>query len=601
MTTAFGEGGEGNASANSNSNTNAPRPESSPSATRSSKTTPRLILAVHAGHNASACIGDETGLRYAVQEERLCGEKNYWGYPRLAVKDCLDRVGASAADVLAVAYGSKQVLCRYHSREDVLEAYRRQQTLAGKLRQRVAMPLLLALRPDYGQDALRRHLRASGLGGVPVTHRDHHFIHAATAYYGLRTDPEERLLVLTCDGAGDSSCGTVWVMGGGTFREVARTHWENSLGAIYSWLTFGMGFVPLEHEYKLMGMAPYASEEAARRTAEVFHSFLGLDADGLRFKCKRRRRTNDLHEDLFAALKGVRFDHICAGLQRFTEDLLVLWAANAIRATGVRRVLGSGGVFMNVKANQKIAALAEVDSFESFPSCGDETLPLGALWVEMGERFGAERVPPLRHFYLGGEPDDVEAAVRACPFRTERPADITRAVVELLAAGHPVARCAGRMEFGARALGNRSIFADPRNPDVVRDINQMVKKRDFWMPFAPIVTEERHQEVLRNPKGLRSPYMTMTFDTRENFRDFIAAVHNADLTCRAQILSRDQNPEVHALLTAFAEETGRPVLLNTSFNLHGHPIVRTAAEALDVFARSGLTHVQVGPHLVHKD
>lgn len=141
---------------------------------------------------------------------------------------------------------------------------------------------------------------------------------------------------------------------------------------------------------------------------------------------------------------------------------------------------------------------------------------------------------------------------------------------------------------------------DPSNSDLVRVINQMVKKRDFWMPFAPMVMAGRQNDYLKNPRNLRSPYMMMTYDTRENFREFIAAVHNADLTCRAQILERQQNPEMHDILKAFEKRTGRGIILNTSFNLHGFPIVRTPQEALDVLKGSGLQHLQVGNFLVHK-
>ncbi|MEM9194568.1 MAG: carbamoyltransferase C-terminal domain-containing protein [Myxococcota bacterium] len=560
------------------------------------------ILSLHAGHNASAAIGDASGLQYAIQEERLTGEKNYWGFPRQAIRSCLDQVGASPSDVGTIAIGSHQVIARYHTRQDVLKAYQRQETLVGKLRQRLAMPLLLTLKPDWGQSGLHERLDKMGLAGAPVVHYDHHLSHAATAYYGLRNNHDEECLIVTCDGMGDNICATIHVARRGDFTEVARTHWDNSLGAIYSWVTYAMGFVPLEHEYKLMGMAPYAPEKAARETAEIFHAYLGLDEDGLRFKRKVLGRTNDLSERLFSDLRGKRFDYICAGLQLFTETILTQWIQNAVRKTGVRRVLGAGGVFMNVKANQQIAALDEVESFEAFPSCGDETLPLGALWLELAKQQGAESVPSLKHFYLGDDldADATRSAVESSGLSWEKPDDMASAVVALLSQGKPVARCAGRMEFGARALGNRSILADPRNQDVVRIINQMVKKRDFWMPFAPMMMAEHHEEYVQNPKGLRSPYMMMTFDTRENFRDLIAAVHNADLTCRAQLLTSDQNPEMHSILSKWRETTGSAVILNTSFNLHGFPIVRTAKEAIDVVQASGLEHLQVGEYLVHK-
>lgn len=561
-----------------------------------------FILGLHAGHNASACIGDESGLLLAIQEERLNGEKNYWGFPKLAVKACLDRAGIGPRDLKSIAYGGNQVLSRYHSRDDVLKAYRRQESVLGRMRQRIAVPMMMVLKPTFGQDRLRTQLSENGLSDVALTHYDHHLTHAASAYYGLRESPKERYVVLTCDGDGDGLCATVRVWGGGENRLLASTPWDNSLGALYSWITYIMGFVPLEHEYKLMGMAPYAGEHGTEELAKIFRSYLGLDKTGLALLRKTSRRTNDLCDRMHRDLRGRRFDYICAGLQRLTEEILTDWSAHAVAASGVRRILAAGGVFMNVKANKRISELADVDYFEAFPSCGDETLSLGAYYLESAKRFGEDKVVPLQNFYLGDSPDPAatEAAVKQSGFKFQKPENMAREVAAILAAGQPLARCAGPMEFGARALGNRSILADPKNQDVVRVINQMVKKRDFWMPFAPMMLANRHGEYVQNPKGLRSPYMMMTFDTHDNFREMIAAVHNADLTCRAQILEPHHNPEMHDILKAFEATTGRGVILNTSFNLHGFPIVRTAAEALHVLKNSGLPYLQVGDYLVSK-
>ena len=562
----------------------------------------RFILGVHAGHNASACIGDARQLLYAVQEERLCGEKNYWGFPRRAIEACLRQVGATPGDVLSAGVGGRQVLIRYHSRDDVMQSYRRSDTFQGRLLQRWALPLLIKYRPTYGQAEFRLAMSNAGLETVPQTFHDHHLAHAATAYYGLRAAPDQQYLVLTCDGYGDGLCASIRVMGNGKCEDVARVNWADSLGAIYSWITFNMGFVPLEHEYKLMGMAPYGSTQGAEKIAQVFRSLLQLDASGLRFKRGTWQAMNAIGPRLMRALRGERFDYICAGLQLFTEELLARWTANAVKATGVRHVLAAGGVFMNVKANKRIAELPEVESFQAFPSCGDETLSLGAYYLDAAKHFGDAEVPALQHFYLGDAPGDDSclAAIKAAGLPYEKPADMARTVADLLVSGQPVARCCGPMEFGARALGNRSILADPRNQDVVRVINQMVKKRDFWMPFAPMVKESRQHDYVQNPKHLPSPYMMMTFDTKDNFRDFIAAVHNADLTCRAQILRREQNPAMHDILDAFEAKTGCGIILNTSFNLHGFPIVRTPEEAIHVLKNSGLNFLQVGDYLVRK-
>ncbi len=173
-------------------------------------------------------------------------------------------------------------------------------------------------------------------------------------------------------------------------------------------------------------------------------------------------------------------------------------------------------------------------------------------------------------------------------------------VAQILTEGEIVARAAGPMEFGARALGNRSILADPRNQDVVRVINMMIKKRDFWMPFAPVVLRRRAAAYFTNPKDLPSPFMMNTFDSTDQRQDYMAAVHNADLTARPQLVEDGQNPAYEAILERFGERTGRHVLLNTSFNLHGYPIVCSAADAMGVLLDSGLQRLVLGPLLVTK-
>ncbi|HET9053574.1 MAG TPA: carbamoyltransferase C-terminal domain-containing protein, partial [Cyclobacteriaceae bacterium] len=196
--------------------------------------------------------------------------------------------------------------------------------------------------------------------------------------------------------------------------------------------------------------------------------------------------------------------------------------------------------------------------------------------------------------------EDVLQTLKRFSYPYKKMENIGKEVAEILAKGQPVARCSGGMEFGARALGNRSILADPGNQDVVRVINQMVKKRDFWMPFAPMMKKEKGNQYVVNPKQLDSPYMMMTFDTKDNFKDLIAAVHNADLTCRAQMLEQNQNPEMYSIIDEFEKLTGKSVVLNTSFNLHGYPIARNASDAMFIFENSGLEYMQLGDYLVRK-
>jgi carbamoyltransferase len=270
-----------------------------------------------------------------------------------------------------------------------------------------------------------------------------------------------------------------------------------------------------------------------------------------------------------------------------------------------------GGVFMNVKANMLLAQEDWVEDLFAFPSCGDESNAVGAAYLGYLQECARRGVPPApQPFgppYLGpGVTDaEVEAVLRERRlegrYKVAWHDRIEEKIAELLVSDGVVARCFGRMEFGARALGNRSILANPADRRVVGLINRMIKNRDFWMPFAPTVLEERADEYLVNPKRLQSPYMMLALPTRASTREsIIAAIHPHDGTARPQILVEAWNPEYYAVIREFQRRTGVGAVLNTSFNLHGEPIVCSAADAVDTFERSGLPHLAVGHWLISK-
>lgn len=557
-----------------------------------------LLLGLHAGANSSAAIGSAGRLLYCVQEERLTGIKGYMGFPRRAVAACLNYLSAKHEDVTQVAYGSRSGPVDHCPREEFHRRLRRfhQRPDAARAEARLA-----AGRPDTLPQRLHTLLEEIGVA-APMAFYDHHTTHAATAYYGLRDDPDRPYLVLTCDGFGDGACATVSVWRDGRQEEIARTGMRDSPGLLYFWATHAYGFTPHEDEYKLMGMAPYADPDRAGQVAELLRQHLWLDSSGLRFQRTSGPSIERSWPRIEARLRGRRFDDVFGGLQRFTEELLAAWVTAAVEATGIGRILAAGGVFMNVKANQRIAALPEVDSFTAFPSCGDESLAIGAFYQASAAAHGHHQVQPLADCYLGDDITDQEAhtALAGTSYTVERPDDIATAVAKLLAEGQIVARCAGRMEFGARALGNRSILADPRNADLPRVLNRLVKRRDFWMPFAPAILASRQHDYLHNPTHLANPHMMMTFDTLpEAAAHMIAALHPADLTGRAQIVP-DQGRGLAQVLSVYQQLTGHAVLLNTSLNLHGQPIACSAADALAVFTNSGLRHLQLGPFLIRK-
>ena len=567
---------------------------------------PDLILGVHAGINATAAIGDASGIiRHCVQEERLTGEKGYIGFPHHAISACLAAVRRrKPSDIAVIGYGSRSGPLGHCSQDELAQRLSRFHQLRNQPGNWSRERRMTRRRPDGIRTRLARFLNGAGLGEIPVRCYDHHTAHGAAAYYGLRHDPATPYLVVTCDGFGDGACATLAAWQDGARREIARTGMRDSLGLLYFWTTHAAGFRPHQDEYKLMGMAPYASPRRAADVAAIYHRFLGLDTGSLKFARSTRLSTELSWPRLARELRGRRFDHIFGGLQQFTEELLTQWIENAVAATRAHPRPGrGGGVFMNVKASQRIAGLPAVTQFEVFPSCGDESLAIGACYLAAAERYGSAGVPALPHCYLGDDitSKDAQAALDGQDLIIEQPAGITQSVAQLLAGGEIVARCAGPMEFGARALGNRSILADPAKADLPRILNQLIKRRDFWMPFAPAILASRQHEYIDNPKQLRSPYMMLAFPARAAaVHEFIAAVHPADLTSRAQIVPDELDCGLRDILRCYAARTGRAVLLNTSLNLHGEPIARTAADAVRVLQQSGLRYLQLGPYLVQK-
>jgi carbamoyltransferase len=567
-------------------------------------------LAINEGINSSVVVSDEGAIVFALQEERVRRVKNFMGFPHESLAFTLDYLGLFPEDIDAVCLSNltsprftKESFYRWYDEtadrplRGTIESERARS--AGRwLRERGAR------KSDAMVECLGRH----GLGDLPLRRTHHHLNHAASAYYGLRASPDDSYLVLTLDGGGDGDCGHVYRAEDGRLELVASTPGGHSLGQLYARVTHLMGMTPHEHEYKVMGLAPYADSERVASHVAVLRAYLDLDEQNpLVFKRGTAEPTHMQQPRLQYDFRRVRFDTLSGAIQSFTEELLCRWVQAAIRETGIPRVLASGGVFMNVKANKLISELPEVEYFDVFPSCGDESLPFGAAWVEeaahLVDRTGRQVLPT---YSLG--PDarfDLDDARSRYGGRIElRELDDPEAeCAELLAAGEIVARCAGRMEFGARALGNRSILADPSSAEVVPIINQMIKHRDFWMPFAPAMLAERAGEYVVVPSSLPAgdpaPFMMHTFDTTDRRDDIVAAAHPQDGTARAQTVSAAAGG-FHRLIGEFDRRTGRPAVLNTSFNLHGYPIVMGACDAVDVLLRSSLENLVVGDVLITK-
>jgi carbamoyltransferase len=584
----------------------------------------RYMLAVSVSHNSSVALMRNGEIVAAALEERFCRKKNYVGYPKQAIDYCLGKIGVSGDNIARVAYTTidnpglfiKAQTTTQFSLRDYID-YFGDRYYRKRMQGENCLDYLRWLNTDPKFNDDQQHFDFSyindtvlsdakldaelfrkeqarvlgnhlGISPERVEFLDHHKCHAYYAYFGspFRREP---CLSVTLDGWGDGRNQTVWEVNKDKVKLLAEST-ENDLGRIYKMATLILGMRPDEHEFKVMGLAPYAKSSYVAKAMTYIENI--CDVDGLRIVSKDRPR--DLYAYLLESWKDQRFDNIAGAVQAYTELISCRLLASVVRQTGIRRVVLSGGIAMNVKMNKKISELDEIDEMFVCGSGGDESLSIGGCYV-LNEAFNDSA--PLTNLYLGYDIGDQMATFDAVALseRFNVRTDVSLAeVAALLADGDIVAVIRGCAEFGARALGNRSILADPSRRESVKKINDAIKNRDFWMPFALSVLEDRQHQYLLNPKQLLSPFMAISLDARPEMHDkIVAGSHPYDLTVRPQFVSREHATAYHKLISEFEQLTGIAALLNTSFNLHGEPIVNTIEDALHTFERSGLDHLLI--------
>jgi carbamoyltransferase len=576
----------------------------------------QVILGINDSHDASACLVRGGRILCAVSEERLQRVKSAGGFPANAIKACLDAAGLSPADIDHVALAGTRAVpvnmigtLSTFTIEDHLKL--QEQKRRAKFYENRNVPFAEVFpdfrpkaNPHYPLDRLpfkdtaemsrEEKIRVQDLRlgfiadatGVPrerIRRIDHHTCHAYYAYYASPWR-NERVTALTLDGGGDGVYDSVNVFGpDGAFERLHASH-ECLIGKMYSMITLALGMRPNEEEYKVMGLAPYAREHKKKGPREILLDYMTLD--GVAFK--RNPAIRDLFFHTRDLMRQYRFDGIAGGLQDFAEHFLVRWVKAAVALTGAGKVVFAGGVAQNVKANMLLAALDCVDGFFVPPGAGDESLSIGAAWALMDELApdGAHRarVAPMEHGYLGPDfgPADVAAfadhpAVRARYRRLD--GEAKQLAAEALARNEIVAVCRGRMEFGPRALGHRSILGNPARAETVEKINHAIKGRDFWMPFAPSVLAEEIDRYLRGIDGAELRFMTCCLESRDAGRAALTAgLHPKDKTARVHAVYKEHAPDYYDIIARFREKSGVGGVLNTSLNIHGKPIVNKPAD-----------------------
>lgn len=558
-----------------------------------------IILGIGFLSDASACVLRDGEVVAAVSEERLNRIKLWHGIPHQSVDCVLAMAGITLDDVDVIAtHGATD---RPFDEAPFIQKVKDIQasSLPQPVKDSQCSVLMERMRHEQSVAEVRTpgYLDELKKLGKPMDVYPHHQAHAACAFFGSGWSDA---LVLTADGWGEDASSALWQGSGLNLARLARSYTFDSLGYFYGSVTKSLGFIPHRHEGKVLGLAAYChdpkSYEQISRMVDVIPSkgkFVGRMENGF----YQPRYDNAALAEYVAGFD--REDVAAAAQKRLEEVVCSLIAAQGEKA---RRLALAGGIFANVKLNQRIAELDNVDEAFVFPNMGDGGLSIGASYLSYAGR--CARAPlQVSSMFLGpdlGE-EDIFRAVSDSGFSFKRFPNIAEAVASLLAEGQVVIRCVGRMEFGPRALGHRSILYRAGDPSVNDWLNKRLHRSEF-MPFAPATLVEDAAECYLNLDAGRNParFMAMTFDCTQRMRDESPAAVHIDGTARPQIVTPQDYPDFHAILTAYKKKTGCASLVNTSFNMHEEPIVNTADDAIRAFAASGLPYMALGDFLLEQ-
>ena len=596
-------------------------------------TKPSIVLGVSAFyHDSAATVVRDGHIIAAAQEERFSRIKHDASFPTQAILSCLDEAGVTLTDVTHVTFYDKPFI----KFERLLETYF-SYAPRGFRSFLAAMPIWLKEKL-FLKTVIRRELSALSQlpekSLPPLLFGEHHHSHAASAFY---PSPFEEAAVLCMDGVGEWATTSVWLGKGNALVPLWEIHFPHSLGLLYSAFTQYAGFKVNSGEYKLMGLAPYGSP---RYVSQIYEELIDVKPDG----------TFRLNLDYFDFPAGLRMINqrfcklfggparepeskitqkemdIAASIQVVTEEIVLQLARTIAGELGQTRLCLAGGVALNCVANGRLLREGPFDDIWIQPASGDAGGALGAALATHYEYLGNHRAPseqdPMRGAYLGPSfsNDAIATALDGLKAVYSKHDDDTLLplVAREISEGQVIGWFSDAMEFGPRALGARSILADPRSTHMQTTLNLKVKQRESFRPFAPAVLKERAADWFELDRD--SPYMMLVatvadhqqtntpadeaafgIDLLKQIRSTIPAVTHVDYSARVQTVDADTNPRFHQLLAEFEAITGCPVLINTSFNVRGEPIVHSPKDAYRCFMNTGIDRLVIGNYLLKKE
>ena len=546
-------------------------------------------------HDSSACIVRDGELLFAAAEERISRIKHDAGFPRLAIQACLDFEKVTAAQIDEVCFGWQTAGPVY--RHDLKLYATGQWPLSYINFLNSSRHFLSMWHQESGASPYRRLF---GANKTRFRFVDHHLAHAISAYAYSGFDDAA---VVVMDGRGAWEATSIWHGRSGRLDHVLTLNWPDSLGLFYAQFTGFLGFVPNSDEWKVMGLAPYGQKgiDLSRfinpNGTPYRVNTKTLIGDGLQFShfTSLLGAPRDPESDISSHHQNVAF-----AVQDACEEAMMSVVKLALRKTAAKNLCLAGGVALNSKANGKIVASGAIERIFVQPAASDDGVALGAALAPYLDDHGRFPNKAMRHGYWGPSFDDdaIEKALLTYKIRHTKLSDPAKIAAQLLSQGRILGWFQGRMEFGPRALGSRSIIADPRDPEMNTKVNNAVKFREWWRPFAPSLKKEAAPDYLES--AYDSPFMILTAQVRPEKRSVIPSVTHVDGSARPQTVEREVNPLYYRLIDEFGAVTGVPVIMNTSFNLRGEAIVNTPTDALRTFFSSGMDALVIGSFLVEK-
>lgn len=559
-----------------------------------------MILGINPGvfglnyHDPSICLLDENEIIFAIEEERLNGIKHSCGiFPHNAVKECCRIAAERGSEITEIAIGHQPKLWQNRNQsEDFVTSADPRMLLSAKVRQ------------------------LCNLGKAKVTFYEHHKTHAASAFYCSGFDSA---LCVVLDGAGELSSASVWLADADGIKKLDEIKMPNSLGYFYAQATAFSGFEPWNEEGKLMALAPYGTSDST--IEKCLHQFFDDDftykVSSLVEPCLSNgflldvTKSNSLFTDVFGFPPRKKDEEITKkymdfayGVQYYTERAVEQYIRKWLNITGEVNLCGAGGLFMNCKMNGYLRDTLPIDKLFVQPVAGDAGTALGAAFLRRAEMFSKSTIA-LKDLSLGlaFSNDTILKTLehRKCNYTYSE--NIARDTAFMLSEGKIVAWFQGRCELGSRALCHRSILSAPKPISVSDEINARIKHRELWRPFACSMLEEYANEILENYQKSQQPnYMIEAFVVKENWRvEMEAVIHRNDFTTRPQVIRpQGRNKLIHEMLVHFYELTGSPMILNTSFNDKGQPIITTPDQAIDFFDSHDIDALSIGNYILRK-